>query len=145
MDSNLNPILRTIFEGVYDIGSPLSRLRGTPHLVQMVWKFIVNYWKSCIKIGVPEKLVKPPPNMEPGTREIVPQDVFFLLLDMRCKFPEPNDININMMPFRMSDKFEECNLPENLHQYWKNLIRPLFTSYNGNARSQKGKIFVETF
>ena len=77
----MNPILRTILEGVYDSGCPLSNLRGTPHLVQIIWKYIIGYWKSLITIGVHEKQVKPPANMEPGTRITVPQDVFFLELD----------------------------------------------------------------
>lgn len=139
----MNPILRTILEGVYDSGCPLSNLRGTPHLVQIIWKYIIGYWKSLITIGVHEKQVKPPANMEPGTRITVPQDVFFLELDgffRNKKFPEPNDININMMPFKMCDAFEECYLPKNLLQYWQNLIKPLFTSYNAHARLQEGKI-----
>jgi len=144
MECAMNPILRTILEGVYDAGSPLSNLRGTPHLVQMIWKYIVGYWKSLIKIGVHERKVKPPANMEPGTRIIVPQDVFFLELDGflngYMKFPEPTNIDINMMPFKMCNVFEECYLPENLLQYWQNLIKPLFTSYNAHARLQEGKI-----
>ena len=110
MECAMNPILRTILEGVYDAGSPLSNLRGTPHLVQIIWKYLIGYWKSLIKIGVNERQVKPPANMEPGTRIILPQDVFFLELsgfhNGHMKFPEPNDININMMPFKMCNVFD---------------------------------------
>ena len=52
MDDGINPILRTILEGVYDTSSPLSNLRYTPHLVKKIWNDIVEYWKSLIKIGV---------------------------------------------------------------------------------------------
>ena len=37
---SLNPTLRTILEGVYDDGSPLSALLGTPHIVQNIWRLI---------------------------------------------------------------------------------------------------------
>ena len=45
----LNPILCVIFEGVYDNNSPLSALRGTPHITRMIWKLITSYWQSLIE------------------------------------------------------------------------------------------------
>ena len=48
MEKCLNPILRTILQGVYDTNSSLYSLRGTPHIVQMIWRFIVEYWKSSL-------------------------------------------------------------------------------------------------
>ena len=136
-EKGINPILRAILEGVYDTGSPLSRLRGTPHLVQFIWKLIVQYWKSLIKMGLE---VQTPRDMEPGTSKNVPQDKFVIQSEHIRAFPEPNNININMMPFVMNKKFEECYLPENLRQYWEYLIKPLFRSYHANAKSEEGKI-----
>ena len=46
----MNPILKTIFEGVYDDKSILSSLRGTPHLIKKVWYILKNCFKSYIKL-----------------------------------------------------------------------------------------------
>ena len=47
----LNPVLRIILEGVTDEGSSLHSLRGTPHIVRIIWEFITSYWKSNIVYG----------------------------------------------------------------------------------------------
>ena len=38
------------------------------------------------------------------------------------KFPKPSGININMMPFKMSRNFRECQLPFFLKEYHKKII-----------------------
>ena len=37
--------------GVYDPGSPLSLLRGTPHLVRRIWEHTTDYWRQVL-VGV---------------------------------------------------------------------------------------------
>ena len=147
MDDGINPILRTILEGVYDTTSPLNNLRYTPHLVQKIWKDIVEYWKSMIKIGVD---IESDPELNKAALlhqckwdryfQLSTPDVFFL----RCSpitFPKPKDININMMPFKMCHKFEDCYLPKNLRQYWKLLIQPLLsTERQASAKFEAEKI-----
>ena len=39
----MNSVLRLIWEGVYDDGSSLSLLRGTPHVVEDIWKLVEGY------------------------------------------------------------------------------------------------------
>jgi len=137
MEQGLNPVLRVLLEGAYDNGSPFAKLRGTPHILQIIWEYITSYWKSLIKIGA--KRAKKPRGMEPGAIKIVPQDKFVIKLE-KVTFPTPQDININMMPFVMGRDFETCRLPKYLHSYWESLIKPLLTSYNANAELEEGKI-----
>ena len=143
MDGRVNPILLTMLQGVYDNGSPLSKLKGTLHIAQKIWKFIVGHWKSLIRIGFEIEI----PHVKPGTRKILPIDCFFLPQQLNQRrnelitFPSPNDLNINMMPFKMCREFENCFLPENLRQYWELFIQPLFSPYReASARLEEGKV-----
>ena len=142
----MNPILRTIFEGVYDTSSPLNNLRYTPHLVQKIWKDIVEYWKSMIKIGV--DIESDPELMRTalfqqrewnGYFQHLPTPNVFFLECSPITFPKPKDININMMPFKMCRKFEDCYLPKHLRQYWKLLIQPLLFEFD-NFKFEAEKI-----
>ena len=58
-----------------------------------------------------------------------PREGFLLLSTYEgiC-FPEPKDININMMPFVMEKTFEKSKLPEYLRPYWNNLIDKVYSS-----------------
>ena len=49
-----SPVLRVIFEGVYDSGSSLSTLRGAPHIIQIIWKLLTKHWQSLDKLKVEE-------------------------------------------------------------------------------------------
>ena len=40
-------------------------------------------------------------------------------LEQQYTFPEPTNININMMPFIVGETFQACRLPEYLKPYWK--------------------------
>jgi len=125
-----NPIIRTIFAGVYDDTSPLANLRGMPNVVQIIFKYVQYYWKSHLKFGQTESIR----SYEPTGGEFVVQlndqlknavynydsDYDFSLL--KIKFPNPSDININMMPFVMARSFEETFLPDFLQPYFDNLI-----------------------
>ena len=63
----MNPIIRVIFEGVHDDESTLSALRGTPHIIRIIWEIITSYWKSLIASGTEEnKHSIQVEKMEPG-------------------------------------------------------------------------------
>ena len=49
------------------------------------------------------------------------------------EFPEPEDININMMPFILSTDFHESKLPEYLESYW-----PLIECCSGPEQYKAG-------
>ena len=135
----LNPILKVILEGVYDNGSSFSKLRGTPHIIKIIWKNVSSYWKSLINIGTVMG-VATPSGMKPGTTQIVPQEKFVLDIQ-KIAFPKPQNININMMPFVMEHNFEDCHLPKYLRSYWKKLISPLLT--NMTPHTPYGTLEVE--
>ena len=131
----MNPTIRVILEGVYDDESTLSALRGTPHIVRIIWQIITAYWKSLIAIGTEEnKHSIQVEKMEPGAVKIVPinkyVDVAMKHLRGTLRFPEPQNLNINMMPFVTGEAFEDCKLPENLRQYWDMILNPLLTRYH---------------
>ena len=48
MGGAINPILKTILEGVYDNNCQLSMFRGTPHIIQLIYSYVIQYWKSLI-------------------------------------------------------------------------------------------------
>ena len=131
--TGLNPILRALLEGVYDDCSPLSSLRGTPHITRNIWMHLTEYWKSFIKLSQNKssKVWPPtPPNMTPGSEEYVPMEKFVMELK-EIVFPPSSNININMMPFILETHFEKCRLPENMRSYHKNLILPMLYGYVG--------------
>ena len=82
--------------------------------------------------------------MEPGAVKIVPinkyVDVAMKYHRDTLRFPEPQNININMMPFITGEEFEDCKLPENLRQYWDMILNPLLTRYHGYDYDKIGKI-----
>ena len=88
-----NPMLKVFLEGLYDEGCNLSKLRGCPHIVKTIWMDVQNFWKRKIIV--------------PSIYEKIPDGIFFApicwsLHDEEAEkysFPEPSDININMMPF----------------------------------------------
>ena len=107
----LNPVARVLLQGVYDAESPLSMLRGTPNILQMIWRMIKIYWKSLIKIT---------PSKYDEKRE--EEGGLAYLRCWKVTFPTPQGININMMPFIMGRTFKECCLPEYLEPYWELIV-----------------------
>ena len=134
----MNSVLRLIWEGVYDDGSSLSLLRGTPHVVEDIWKLVEGYWKSLIKLGSITP-ISSPNGMAPGSFKFISQDRFFLEVKA-VLFPKPQGLNINMMPFVLDRTFERCCLPDNILPYWRNFIRPLFDCCIFDAKSEEGKV-----
>ena len=146
LSTSLNPVLRVIWEGVYDDESILSMLRGTPHIVRLIWLHITDYWKSLIKVidhDVSREWPPTPKDMEPGRCKYVPIDNFVLEVDS-VTFPPSQNLYINMMPFVLDEEFGKCYLPEELRSYHKSLIAPLLRRTNKgsstNCRYERGKI-----
>ena len=145
MTENLNPILRVILEGVYDDSCQLSLLRGTPHIVELIYSYIMEYWKSLIVYGDADDTIKEVAQnigrvqLQPGEIKNFPSNQFFLET-AKAIFPQPQDLDIHMMPFVLESSFEKCYLPDNLRLYWENMIKPLFRTQNGDCRSEEGKV-----
>ena len=145
MAGSLNPILKVILEGVYDTSSPFSTLRGTPHIVQMIYTYLVEYWKSLIICNDEEDMSEENIlklnrfKLQPGEIKDFPGNDF-VLETTRIAFPPPQDLNIYMMPFVLESSFEKCYLPDYLRPYWENLIRPLFRSRHSDCRNEEGNV-----
>ena len=145
MTENLNPILKVILEGVYDDSCHLSLLRGTPHIVQLIYSYIMEYWKSLIVCGDGDDTINEIAQnigrgqLHPGEIKNFPGNQFFLET-AKANFPQPQDLDIHMMPFVLESSFEKCYLPANLRLYWENMIKPLFRTQNGDCRSEEGKV-----
>ena len=153
----MNPILKTIFEGVYDDKSILSSLRGTPHLIKKLWCILKNCFKSHIKLRkdydhyeVPEGVSLENEVLMPGLgflKEFAPYETYGIFIEDDVIFPKATDININMMPYiSKGNDFEDYKLPPYLKPYAEliyfcgtNTNDPLYDSEN-----DKGKIFYLT-
>ena len=133
MTENLNPILKVILEGVYDDSCHLSLLRGTPHIVQLIVCGDADDTINEIAQNIGRD------QLHPGEIKNFPGNQFFLET-ANANFPEPQDLDIHMMPFVLESSFEKCYLPENLRLYWENMIKPLFRMQNGDCRSEEGKV-----
>jgi hypothetical protein len=88
-ETRMNSIIRVILEGVYDNESPLSALRGTPHIVRNIWEMIVEYYKHLIQIG--EIPVKPKHKsmMAGATKKVI---TYFMPMQT-IKFPPKSGLN----------------------------------------------------
>lgn len=153
----MNPILKTIFEGVYDDKSILSSLRGTPHLIKKLWCILKNCFKSHIKLPkdydhyeVPEGVSLENEVLMPGLgflKEFAPYETYGIFIEDDVIFPKATDININMMPYiSKGNDFEDYKLPPYLKPYAE-LIYFCGTNTNGplyDSENDKGKIFYLT-
>ncbi|XP_057291731.1 uncharacterized protein LOC130614321 [Hydractinia symbiolongicarpus] len=127
----INPILRTILQGVADENCPFSKLTGMPHIVQMIWQKVLAGMRMHIKFGKNEdyeKNFEPPPAFKTQTG---------FQARFPVKFPEPTDININMMPFIMDLEFENTKLPDYLEPYF-DIIETAFYDFRDN--DELGKV-----
>ena len=125
-----NSISKVLLEGLYDVGSPFHKLRGCQHIMLMIWKDLIVYWKGLVKSPVPPL----PRNFlyyGPGINndESLPPSFYLTTIDRESGygFPDPSDININMMPFIVGETFEACKLPEKIRPYWamiKSCLQP---------------------
>ena len=90
-----NKILKVILEGLYDEDCPLSRLRGCYHVLKFIWCDVRDFWKSkvCLRLTDDDRMIFSSA-IEHLDYKLDPESIKQYL-----KFPEPNDINIKMMPF----------------------------------------------
>ena len=115
-ENNLNPIARVILHGLYDVDSPFHLLAGLHYILKAIWHDVLTYYKSRIKKEDDYDLnfVK------------VKWGHFYSELDSESdwlvRFPEPSDININMMPFVMAKRFNETKLPDYVRTYWDQIL-----------------------
>ena len=133
MDSFLKELQKTLLEGVYDGDQcPLSTLRGCPHILKTIWREVETFWRTAIilpyerpegngrdvqddfttvKQGKRERRFRVSPYVCPKEK----QDSFHSWLyfanihyQTDYSFPEPTNIQINMMPFLVGETFESC-------------------------------------
>ena len=110
-DQHMNSILKTFLEGLYDGDCVLSKLRGCPHILKQIWTNVRTFWEDSLYLPF-----KNESNFYEVHEREKPEDsseswTFFSPIavgDERCSFPEPSDININMMPFLVGESFEAC-------------------------------------
>ena len=169
------PISRVLLEGLHDPGSPLSCLRGTPHIMRTIWDLITAYWKTVIHL--PGHQVENPNYVSQSDREdeliYTPYNdnptctiPFFLSPLMHpftettsgksrlVSFPPPSGININMMPFVVGSSFKACRLPKYVRPYWDLILACIGPELNKEAEpwwpktsdpSDLGKVSFLTF
>uniref|UniRef100_A0A7M5UU73 Uncharacterized protein n=1 Tax=Clytia hemisphaerica TaxID=252671 RepID=A0A7M5UU73_9CNID len=131
--STIHPIAKTILQGIKDDGSPFSKLNGIPHVLQMIWRHVLwdmklKKWKKHIKVGQ-EWFFKG------RDTPLVSGAIYNGLIEIEdIEFPEPKDININMMPFLMSEDFDSTCLPDYLEDYHDKILS------NIDYRGQEGEI-----
>ena len=130
----INPILRTIFQGVADENCVFSKLYSMPHVVQMIWQKVLVAMAMYIKVGKNQNFQNnhnPPLPFEAQTgfqaRTLI-------------TFPEPTDININMMPFIMAQEFEDTKLPDYLEPYFEMIEHALYNEYDLRGMEELGKV-----
>ena len=128
-----DPITKVFLEGVYDEECVLFKLNGLWHLLKQIWRYVKKFWKASLKdtTSIRDKLkfeegdsVSYLNLMRPIDFERFPfaSGCAYVYGDEGVSFPEPNSININMMPFILHESFEKCRLPSYLEEYWKNII-----------------------
>ncbi|XP_012560212.2 uncharacterized protein LOC101236717 [Hydra vulgaris] len=136
-ENRMNPIIRVVLQGVYDVESPLSLLRGMPHILLFIWNNIKAFWKEHIKIGINKNSFI----IEDYTIGI--DSLPYSLIQDSLKFPSPTNLNINMMPFVMSSSFHKCKLPKNTKRYW-DIIKLCIDEQSRNSKDEIGKIWFLT-
>lgn len=126
--TDLNPVARVILQGLYDAESPFHLLAGMHYILKAIWHNLVTYYKSSIKKG----------NSQDLSYVKVKWGHFYTSSDSHAdwlvRFPDPSDIDINMMPFVMAKTFKETKLPDYLRTYWDQILDQCI------VRSELGKI-----
>ena len=110
-DQHTNSILKTILEGLYDEDCVLSKLRGCPHILKQIWTIVRTFWEDSIYLPFENESNMYEVHEREKPVESCESWTFYSPIafgDERCSFPEPSDINVNMMPFLVGESFEAC-------------------------------------
>ena len=123
--NSLDPITKVFLEGVYDEECVLFKLNGRCHLLRNIWRHVKDYWKTSILLNEEfedSRVVSYINLRNPlfGEHRRLVFDRSFT--GRNISFPESKGININMMPFIMGRKFEDCHLPKYLKPYWYSIV-----------------------
>lgn len=143
-------ISRVLLQGLYDQGSSLHALLGFPHVMQIIWRLLTDYWRKMIKLpdvmtfNYDEDEILDE-NLQPFYLSVLSQEYAD---EPSCSFPPPSNININMMPFVVGRTFKDCRLPKYVRPYWSMLsacLAPhLYHSLWSPIESDIGKIYFLT-
>ena len=114
----------TLLAGVNDDESVWAKLRGTPHIVRLIFILATNErrWRRCIRC--PKTTADD--DDEDGAlyfTNLGSAHSAFGSFSERIKFPPPTDIDINMMPFILATNFDDSKLPMYLKPYWRVIRR----------------------
>ena len=141
----LNPITRVILCGLNDKNNVWYKLGGMPYIVNKILESVFAYNKIYFKEFILNRKIiqRNYKRNISDTNELlldkienVYDNVFYHEMEKLLEFPEPNNVSINMMPFKMiTDSFESSKLPDYLHGYW-DIIKYCIN----NDKSQYGKI-----
>lgn len=124
----LNPIARLLLIAVYDDNHPLSVFRGLRYLIQSIYEMSRGYLEFI--------------DDSYGFKSVTHSVAYYgAPLPFQVVFPEPTGLNINMMPFIMSSKFENSKLPEYLKEYHRALMHHIL-SQNQGERDKIGYLTI---
>ena len=121
----MNIILKTIFEGVYDEESILNCLQGTPHIVKEIWLLLKHVYRRHIKVSGFSSVCVDNETISEVHFLFRFQDyeVGDLYRESETIFPEPKNININMMPYIYGGhNFKDYKLPDILKPYFPLIV-----------------------
>jgi hypothetical protein len=120
MAADMHATLLALLCGTSDPKSPLSKLSGHSDVVSLIWSLVRDAWISELMAATMED-----------------NHVAFAHVE-NVSFPEPHNINVNMMPFVMGDK---NTLPEELHSYW-GIIRLCVSTLTKGSAARIGYLTV---
>jgi len=147
----MHATLKTVLEGVYDPNCILNLLLGKPHIIKIIWSLIKASWKRHIKLPTEYDEYESYCDEYEGNKEerTLMNDLKFVRETCRFYegFPEPTDININMMPFIVSTNFEQTKLPDYVRPYSHMIEQVIWSAYGFGGRNKgalEGKIFFLT-
>ena len=127
METFIREIQKTILEGVYEDECQLSKLRGCPHILRAIWENVRSFWRQAIALPYQrsEDVQDDYNTVEYGNGQgrrsrvlpyVCPRKkrdsfhswLYLARIGRQRQFPEPTNININMMPFIVGKTFEDC-------------------------------------
>lgn len=139
-ERKINPVLKVLLAGVYDPNHPLSKFRGCPHIIQEIWSYVVEYWKSLIQLPFEQEYDKNEFVISKVLEDYtLKSKTFFAPVfttyfhNEKYNFPSlsgRDPININMMPFIVSGDFKSSKLPEFVQPYWSMIVACLQPEVN---------------